>query len=156
MAGQVGLTCSLRDFDYGIDVTLHQVTVRTNPKTGRKRYVESGAALDVQVKSTTSAIVGDREVRYDLAVEAYDDLRDLRVSTPRILVLHVQPKDEHERLELSETGLTLGGTCYWLSLRGYPEVPNESTVRICVPRSNVLSEGSLREIVQRVSAGESS
>ena len=26
-----------RPFDYGIDLTLHQVTVRTNPTTGRRR-----------------------------------------------------------------------------------------------------------------------
>ena len=48
VAGQLGMSCSMRDFDYGIDLTLHEVTTRTNPDTGRVRYVESGWPLDIQ------------------------------------------------------------------------------------------------------------
>ena len=154
IAGRTGLGCSVREFDYGIDLTLHQIVVRTDRTTGRKRHFESGAALDIQVKSTTNASVSDSAVRSDLDVNAYDDLRDMATSTPRILVLHVQPKAEHERVNLTDEGLLVRGCCYWTSLRGHPAVPNRSTVRICIPRINVLSEHSLREIMKRIGMGE--
>jgi hypothetical protein len=93
IAGHAGLTCSFREFDYGIDLTLHQITVRTNPMTGRKRYVKSGMCVDVQVKSTGNAIVREDGVAYDLDVDAYDDLRIERTcATPRILSRRPSPR----------------------------------------------------------------
>jgi hypothetical protein len=154
IAGHVGLTCSFREFDYGIDLALHQVTVRTHPTTGRKRYVESGMHLDVQVKSTTNAVVRDGEVAYDLDVHAYDDLRIEKTCTPRILVLHVQPRAKHERLTVAREGLTVRGRCYWISLRGFREVPNKYRVRIQIPATHVLTEDTLKEVIRRVSTGE--
>lgn len=156
LAGHAGLTCSFRDFDYGIDLTLHQVTVRTNRMTERKRYVESGMCMDVQVKSTTNAIVRDGEVVYDLDVDAYDGLRIEKTCAPRILVLHVQPKAECERLTVAQEGLIVRGRCYWMSLRGFPEVSNKSQIRVRIPVSRVLTEESLKEILRRVSEGEPS
>jgi hypothetical protein len=150
----VGLTCSLREFDYGIDLTLHQITVRTHPATGRRRYVESGMPLDVQVKSTTRAIVRGSEVAYDLDRDAYEDLRNVQVCTPRILVLHVQPKPEQERLAVTPRGLLIRGRCYWMSLKGFPGVPNASRVRIRIPVGHVLTADSLKGIMRRVSAEE--
>lgn len=153
IAARVGLTCSFRDFDYGIDLTLKPVVVRTNRTTGGRRYVESGVALDIQIKSTTLAIHAETEVKYDLDASAYDDLRDTVVFTPRILVLHVQPKEDRDRLRLTPDGLTLAGRCYWMSLRGYPEVSNTSSVRISIPRTSVLSEDGLRDMMERVKSG---
>jgi hypothetical protein len=92
LAGQVGLTCSLREFDY------------------------------LQVKSTTAAIVRSGEIAYDLDKDAYEDLRSVEILTPRILVLHVQPKPEQERLTMTAKGLVAGGQCYWISLKGLPRV----------------------------------
>ncbi len=112
VAGHVGLSHAVPTPDCGIDLTLRQVTKWTNPRTGKRQYVDSGAVLDIQLKSTTKGIVCDAEVHYDLKVKAYDSLREERVSTPRILVLHIQPEEEHERLQLTEKGLTLGVSCF--------------------------------------------
>ena len=77
------------------------MTTRTNPSTGKKRLVESGQTLDLQIKSTTIALPDREHVAYDLDVDGYDDLRDERVQTPRILVLHVQPGEETDRVHQS-------------------------------------------------------
>ena len=154
IAGRVGLTCSFRDFDYGIDLTLHPVTVRTDPATGKRRYIESGWPLDIQVKSSAKTIIRDDGIGYDLEMDAYNDLRNVEVSVPRILVLHVQPAVEGERLKLTDEGLILGGHCYWMSLYGQPAKRNRSRIRVHIPRTNLLSAASLADLMQRVRGKE--
>jgi hypothetical protein len=154
IAGHIGMSCSVRNFDYGIDVTLHEITVRTNPSTGKMRYVESGMPLDIQVKSTTTAIIEEDEVKYDIDINTYDDLRDMNVSTPRILVLHFQPKEQGQLLRQTEDTLALLGCCYWLSLKGREAVTNTCTVRICIPRKNIFTVDQLQQIMNRIKEGE--
>jgi hypothetical protein len=144
----------MRDFDYGIDLTLHEVTVRTSPRTGRKRYVESGWPLDVQIKSTVGVVDGAGEVPYDLDTESYNDLRDADVQSPRILVLHVQPTEERLRLEQTADGLWLRGCCRWICLRGWPSVSNVRSMRIRIPAVNIFCAEQLTEIMRRIKAGE--
>ncbi len=83
IAGRCGLGCSFRDFDYGIDLSVHAIS-----RKGR-RYIESGFNLDIQAKSTTTSVVTAAHVLYDMEIETYDDLRDPSVGCPRILVLPV-------------------------------------------------------------------
>jgi hypothetical protein len=154
VAGQVGMSCHVRDFDYGVDLTLHEVTVRTSPQTGRKRYVESGWPLDIQIKSTADAVVANGTVRYDLDIDTYNDLRDPDVQSSRILVLHAQPAEEQSRLEQTADGLLLRGRCYWISLRGRPAVDNRRSTCIHIPGGNIFCAGQLNEIMRRVKSGE--
>ena len=154
IAGHAGLSCFVPDVDCGIDMSLHEVTVRTNPRTGKPEYYESGAVLGIQLKSTTGAIVEANEVRYDLSVKAYRNLRNENCPTPCILVLHVQPKAEEDRLIQTKEALALAGCCYWASLRGRPEVSNARSVRIRIPGTNVFSVDALRRIMKRILAKE--
>jgi hypothetical protein len=96
IAARCGLGCSFHEFDYGIDLTIHEIE-----RVGT-RYRESGFALDVQAKSTTSALATPDRVRYDMEVRAYDDLRQVNAGTPRILVLLVLPEDEGTWTEQQE------------------------------------------------------
>src|SRR5947209_15670929 len=80
VASRCGLSCSFRDFDYGIDVTLNHIKLRQG------RRVESGYRLDVQAKSTTRAALDEEHVAYDMEVKTYEDLRDPEVESLRILV----------------------------------------------------------------------
>ena len=154
IAASVGMNFSTRDFDYGIDLTLHEVTTRTNPSTGKRRFVESGRTLDIQIKSTTMAIGDQEHIAYDLDVDGYDDLRDERVQTPRILVLHVQPSDEADRVQQTHGELKLGGCCYWTSLKGLESTTNSATARIKIPRSQEFSAIQLEQIMARINQGE--
>jgi hypothetical protein len=142
------MSCSFRDFDYGLDVTVNHIRQRQG------RRVESGFRLDIQAKSTTQATVTEAQVVYDLEVKAYEDLRDPEVECPRVLVLLVLPEEEEAWLTLSEEHLLLRRCVYWLNLRGEPPTTNKEKVRVYLPRANVFSAEALQQIMDRVRRGE--
>jgi hypothetical protein len=144
IAGRCGLASSFRDFDYGIDLTLHDIRRR-----GR-RYIESGFKLDIQAKSTTVTNLTATQVYYDLEVKAYDDLREPEVGCPRILVLLVLPEEEVEWIEQTEDHLALRHCAYWLSLRGQGPTANQRSVRVAIPRANVFSAAVLQTLMDKV------
>lgn len=144
IAGRCGLTCSLRDFDYGIDLTLHDIRRRGN------RRIESGFKLDIQAKSTTTPSRTATEVVYDLDVKNYEDLRDPNVGCPRILVLLVLPEDETQWTDQTEDHLLLRHAAYWLSLRGLAPTTNQKTVRVLLPRANLFTVPALETLMAKV------
>ncbi len=148
IAGRCGLSCSFRDFDYGIDVTLHDIRRRGH------RHMESGFNLDIQAKSTTTRSLTATGVVYDLDVKNYDDLRDPQVGCPRILVLLVLPEDENEWTEQSEDHLLVRHAGYWLSLNGWGPTANQKTVRVALPRANLFSVQALESLMAKVRRGE--
>ena len=148
------MTCSFRDFDYGIDVTLSQVMKRRRWTGSGNRYNENGYKLDIQAKSTAKAIIQDKVVKYDLDVDAYDDLRETNVGTPRILVLLVLPKPRKEQVQQTEDVLCLRRCCYWSSLKGHKQVANSVKVRVELPREGVFSESAIRQIMKRIRQGK--
>jgi hypothetical protein len=148
IASRCELNCSFRAFDYGIDVTVHEIHQRN------ARYVETGFNLDIQANSTYGAIVTDTDVLYDLEVKSYDDLRDQDVGTPRILVLLVQPEVEADWTEVTENELMLRHCAYWLSLKGMGAVDNTRTVRVSLPKANRFSVEALQGIMECLRVGE--
>jgi hypothetical protein len=144
IAARCGLACSLRDFDYGIDLTLHDI----RRKGGR--CMESGFKLDIQAKSIAGGAVTETHIPYDLRAAAYDGLRDPHVGCPRILVLLVMPADEATWTGQSEEHLLLRHCAYWLSLRGQKATPNQQTVRLAIPRTNVFSVEALEVLMAKV------
>lgn len=144
IAGRCGLTCSLRDFDYGIDLTLHDIRRRGH------RHMESGFKLDIQAKSITTRNLVAATVAYDLDVKNYDDLRETQVGCPRILVLLVLPEDEAQWTEQTEDHLLLRHGAYWLSLRGRGPTVNQRSVRVMIPRANLFSVQALESLMGKV------
>lgn len=148
IAGRCGLSSSFRDFDYGIDVTLHDIRRRGH------RHMESGFNLDIQAKSTTTQSLTATDVVYDIEVKNYDDLRDSQVGCPRILVLLVLPEDEGQWIEQSEERVLLRHAAYWLSLSGWGPTANQKTVRVALPRANLFSVQALETLMGKVRKGE--
>jgi hypothetical protein len=144
VAGLCGLSCGFRDYDYGIDLTLHEVRRR-----GQRHY-ESGFKLDIQAKSTTAANWTPIGIGYDLTVASYDDLRDPTVGTPRILVVLVLPEVEEEWLTITEEQLLLRKAAYWHSLRGMPATTSRRSVRVEIPQANLFTVESLRALMDRI------
>lgn len=144
IAGRCGLTCSLRDFDYGIDLTLHDISRRGS------RHLESGFKLDIQAKSTTARNLTAENVVYDLDVKNYDDLREPEVGCPRLLVLLVLPEDEAVWTDQTEDHLLLRHAAYWLSLRGWEPTSNQKSVRVLLPRANLFSVQALETLMGKV------
>src|SRR5262249_38984840 len=99
--------------------------------------------LDIQAKSTTAATLTTSHVLYDMEVKTYNDLRDPEVGCPRILVLLVLPQDESIWIEQTEDHLLVRHCAYWLSLKGMAPTTNAATIRVPIPRTNVLSVDTL-------------
>ena len=144
IASRCGLGCSFREFDYGIDLTVHSIQHK------EQRYFESGFNLDIQAKSCTRPVFTPSEVSYDLEVKTYDDLRDSDVGCPRILVLMILPEDEVRWTEQSENHLILRQCAYWFSLRGWGPTSNTASIRLAIPRVNIFSMDSLRDIMDKI------
>jgi hypothetical protein len=144
IAARCGLGCSFRDFDYGIDLTVHAIQ-----RIGR-RYVEAGFSLDIQAKTSTAAVVTPTQVLYDMEVKAYDNLRAIDVGCPRIVVLLVMPKEELAWTEQNEDHLLLRKCAYWMSLKGKPATTNTTTIRVAIPRTNLFSVDALTQLMDKV------
>jgi hypothetical protein len=148
VAARCGMSCSFRDFDYGIDVTVHEIKRRGD------HYAESGVSLDIQAKSLCCPPITGEAIPYDLRVKNYDDLRDPENPKARILVLLLLPENEEAWTTMTEEQLVLRRCAYWLSLRRHPPTENRETVRVSVPRKNVFAVESLQRLVALVRAGE--
>jgi hypothetical protein len=150
IAGQAGVDLSLPGRDFGVDGTFRTLTV-----LGSRRF-PSGFALDFQLKASTRCQIELEHVVYDLEVKTYNDLINRRLSgyvIPCILVLKALPLDPTQWLESSEAGLVLRGGCYWEYLQGNPSL-NKETVRIRIPREQLLTSDSLLILLNRVIARE--
>jgi hypothetical protein len=148
VAAQAGVNVLFQLFDYGTDVSLRAVDVRDG------QYEDAGEAIDVQLRSTTRAIVRDDAIAYDLDVRTYEYLRRSPVSGPRILVLLVMPEAEGEWLVQNEAELRLRRCAYWLSLRGADPSSAASSVRVSIARANVFDATALTQLLDRRYRGE--
>jgi Domain of unknown function (DUF4365) len=144
IAAVAGLSVSEPENDYGIDMSLRAITIR-----GHRRR-DLGPQLDLQLRCTTRASVGDTHVAYDLDIVSYNDLRDETDPAGRILFLLVLPDDESLWLSQSPQELVLRSCAYWISLRGYPGVAARKSLRIFVPLANVFSVTAVQGIMQRL------
>ncbi len=109
--------------------------------------------VELQLKCTSQDVVKDSYVAFPLPVKNYHDLRHTDYQVPRILMVIVVPKDANAWLVQTETSLALHRCGYWLSLRGYPDVPNVDTITVRLPRAQVVGVADVRQIMQRVGGG---
>lgn len=105
--------------------------------------------LEIQVKSTSTGVLHERELHYPLKLKNYDDLR-LPCHVPRILLVVLVPEDPREWLTQTEDELTLRRCGYWASLAGRPESQNEASVTVRLPRANVFSPAALQQMMTRI------
>jgi Domain of unknown function (DUF4365) len=148
IAARCGMSVSLPNPDYGIDLTLNDI------EDFGGWHAESGSKLDIQAKSTARAGGTADVIRYDLDLRSYDVLCLPTTGNPRILVVLFLPLDESQWCSQSAEELILRHCAYWLSLRGRPPSTNRKSIRISLPRANVFSVEALRTIMNRIKAGE--
>lgn len=145
IGGRAGVIVRIgeRAFDYGIDGSLHEVKFREG---GGK--VESGFAVDFQLKSTTNWQIDNDHIVYDLEVHTYNDLvgRDPDATTC-FLILLCLPPEQAEWLSASENRLRLSKSCYWIRLDG-ERSDNARTHRIRIPRANLLTTDSIGTLLR--------
>ncbi len=150
VAHRAGFNCSMREFDYGIDGTFHEIA-----RIG-SRHVESGFKIDFQAKASSSANLAtlrDDALDYKLEAKSQRDLA-MTAGTPRILILLLLPDDAATWLTTSEDALVLRRCAWWMSLRCQALTPNEQRVTVSIPRAQRFDVAALRSMMQRVREGE--
>lgn len=129
-------------FDYGIDGFFQPIK-----KLG-DMLVPSGFNVEFQMKASTNWSHEGENVVYDLDARAHRILTDRERCQPlAILILLCLPEDHGEWLYGCEEHLRLRNCCYWHRLAG-PPTENASTVRVRIPRANILTPDSLQAIAQ--------
>jgi hypothetical protein len=71
---------------------------------------------------------------------------------PCLLIIVLLPDQPNDWLKQTPQELCLASCGYWVSIRGYPPMPNKNTVTIQIPLEQVFSSQSLVEIMQRITA----
>lgn len=91
---------------------------------------------------------------FSLPIHQYNRLRELKVQSPRILVVFRLPPNPEDWLRHSEDSLVAKQCAYWVSLCGAPASANEREQTVYVPRSQQLSPDSLTALMTRFSRRE--
>ena len=115
--------------------------------------VRSKPQIDIQAKCQMSGSATSDPISYSLDLETYDNLRDVKVCIPRILVLVLVPNDVQEWLAQSEHALTLRHCAYWVSLKGKEASENTTSQTVHIPRKNLFGPEVLRAIMVKTADG---
>ena len=141
VAAHAGYVTAKRDYDRdGVDLQI--------VAGGQMR-----PALDVQLKATsTLSESGDSVVRFPLKVGNYDLLREPTM-IPRLLILLDLPNDSDRWVTITDDELVLRHRAYWLNLRDAEETLNRWTVTVSIPRENLFTVESLRDLMDQSRQG---
>jgi hypothetical protein len=148
VAHKAGMNFARPDYDYGFDGIFRDI------QNINGRYCDSGWNIDIQLKATVNVLQESDYIKYDLEAKNYNDLVSTEAGTPRMLVLFVLPKDQAEWLNISEEGTILKNCAWWCSFKGMEPTNNANTVRVSIPKNQLLTEVSLRELMNKVKMGE--
>jgi len=134
--------------DYGVDLEVRRIG-----KHGSKR-VDLGVMLEFQLKASINWEAKDSYVIFDLEADAYNRLvfRRDNASTPCILILCCLPKEESSWLNVCEEELVIRKCCYYHFIDG-KETTNISSIRIKIPRIQLLTPKSIHELIERIFGG---
>ncbi len=144
IAAQAQVTFELnhRDED-SKDVDLKQQTVNDS---GEPFNVE----FSVQLKATyTLDDETSDSIKYPLRVKNYNDLCQ-KGCTDIILCLLVLPKDPSEWVNQTPNDLILKRCMYWVSLKGKSPSSNTTTVTIDIPKKNIMSVETLKQMIHKI------
>ena len=142
--------CSRADDNNGVDAQL----------TAWGPFVGGGYRTEVDIKVQLKATVATppqvkQTLSYSLkGISQYNALRDLNVSTPRILVVLFLPDDNGDWLNHTEDSLLLRRCAYWVSLRGAPSSTNETAQTVYLPKAQTFDVAGLESLVVELSKNQ--
>ncbi len=147
LAAMLGFEVQKYDPDiFGIDLNL---TAKGS------RGALSCPSFGMQVKAATGKKILHKDgIHYRLEIPHYDALREQHIAAPRILVVVLIPRDDHQWIRQDHEELALRKCGYWLSLRGWEASANVSNITVCVPWKNILSVDALDSLMTKVSRQE--
>ena len=110
-------------------------------------------ALDLQLKATINlGMAYDGFYHFPLAVRNYDLLR-IETQTPRLLVVLDLPREQDQWLTVTASELVLRRRAYWLNLRGSEETPNQESMTVRIPATNLFDVENLHSLMEQSRTG---
>ena len=103
--------------------------------------------FDAQVKCTHKEITDDKHFIYDLDIETYDRLRDTYRGIPIFLIVLLVLENIDNWTKVTQEKTTIEKCAYWISLKGFPKSKNKNTIRIKIPKNNLVTPESLQGII---------
>lgn len=103
--------------------------------------------IEAQVKCTSSPLLREDHIAYDLEVRYYNQLAGHDYNVPRFLFLVLAPTDPFTWSHATPDRLLLRNAAYWVCLHD-KELADESqgTRRVRIPRANLLTVDSLHSL----------
>jgi hypothetical protein len=109
--------------------------------------------LELQVKCTAMASLGEDILRFEVKKKNYDDLRHTNLLVPRALIVVVVPERLSDWSVHTEEALVLRRCGYWVSIFGHPSCTNSRSVTLSIPRRQIFSPFSLRYVMSLIAEG---
>lgn len=154
LAGKAGLIieCGKGSFDYGVDGRFSLVKIYENSD---ERF-ESGLPLLFQLKSSSNYAMKQDFVSFTMKTNAYNKIieRNNSISQKLILIAFCMPKNEDEWLDVTEERLVIKNACYWYEILDKDKKPEDSTIALKIPRTNLFTPAKLKELMDKVQKGE--
>ena len=110
--------------------------------------------LGIQAKCPAQDFLKNGTIKFPLPLKNYNDLRKVKLSVPRILVVNTIPPEIKHWLLHSEEEMLLRRCSYWVSLKCEPETLNTDNVTVHVPQANLFTPTTLLAIMERIEKGE--
>lgn len=148
VVAKAGASFDLVSRDYGVDVCVRRVDKFNGI------MMDMGVSFDLQLKASINWQEEDSYIVYDLEADAYNKLihRHSASATPCLLVVLCLPRDESEWICLSDEELKLRRCCYYYFVHG-EMTPNKRSIRIRIPKENVLSPEAIQKLMEDVRSG---
>lgn len=105
--------------------------------------------IDAQIKATINLIDAGIELKYDLDIKNYHDLRATEVGNAQILIVVDMHQLSSRWLRTSRRQTVFNNCAYWVSLYGLPDVGNRYKVRVSIPKNQMLTPEELAQIFER-------
>jgi hypothetical protein len=146
VAAKAGMSCNQgnrHDDGAGVDVEVTYRGMTTHPYF---RHVQ----LNIQLKATVQDSGTDPNyLSYFMkGLKRYDKLRTNDSEIYKILVVLFLPSNANSWLSISPDELILKKAVYWVCLYGAPPSSNSSGQTIYLPKANLLTPESLKDLVE--------
>ncbi|GBF80190.1 DUF4365 domain-containing protein [Aphanothece sacrum] len=111
--------------------------------------------IDAQVKCTAAENIRKENcIKFPLPVKNYKTLIYPNPYVPLILVVVLVPSDINDWLKITEEDILMKKCGYWLSLRGQSPTNNTENITVELPRQNLFTPVSLRNIMEKAGRRE--
>jgi len=153
LANYMGFTTESLRKDYGIDMTIREITKRIE-RNGKETLFPSNRELKVQLKATTEKQVRNAKgfLKFDLKVKNYNDLVYYTQNyRPAYIFLVVMPDDEERWLEYTGSELILRSRCYWYTHPlGTVASNNSRTNVIQIPENQIIKKETFTQLLDKI------